>query len=308
MLITLTGENSFALGQELKKLVQDFVAEHTDMGLEHIDGEEASYDRIREAIESLPFLASKKLVVLRAPSANKEFLEKATDLLTDVSDTTDVVVVEPKLDKRTAYYKFLKKKSDFHDFQELDESGLARWLVSAAKDQGGSLSQADARYLIERVGASQQLLASELAKLLNYTPAISRATIDLLTDQTPQGTIFELLDAALSGNTKKALHLYQEQRAMKVDPQQIMAMLAWQLHVLALVKAAGNTDPSVVAKDARLNPFVVRKTQAVARNMTMSHIKHLVHSTLALDIRLKSQAIDADDALQHHILKFAVKK
>ena len=46
------------------------------MGLQRIDGEEVEYDAIREALESLPFLASKKLVVLRAPSANKEFVEK----------------------------------------------------------------------------------------------------------------------------------------------------------------------------------------------------------------------------------------
>src|SRR3546814_19438404 len=59
---------------------------------------------------------------------------------------------------------------------------------------------------------------------------------DLLT---PQSTIFELLDAALSGNTRRALELYEEQRSMKVEPQQIIAMLAWQLHVLAVVKAAG---------------------------------------------------------------------
>jgi DNA polymerase III subunit delta len=306
MITTLTGTNSFLLRAELKSRVGAFVAEHTDMALERLDGEEVAYDRIREALESLPFLASRKLVVLYTPSANKEFLEKGTELLKDMPETTDVIVVEPKPDKRTVYYKFLKKHTDLQEFNELDENGLSKWLVAQAKEQGGNLSLGDARYLVQRVGANQQLLSNELAKLLNYDPGVTRKTIDLLTDQQPTSTIFELLDAALGGNTKKALQLYEEQRAMKVEPQQILAMLAWQLHVLALVKAAGQRDTGAIAKDAKLNPFVVRKSQGLARRMSAPELKKLVHNTLQLDLRLKREPIDADEALQNLLINLTV--
>ena len=42
------------------------------MALERLDGEEASYDRMHEAVQSLPFLAPRKLIVLRAPGANQQ--------------------------------------------------------------------------------------------------------------------------------------------------------------------------------------------------------------------------------------------
>jgi len=302
MVTTLTGSNTHLLRQELQRWVDAFVAEYTDIGVEKLDGEEASYDRMREALQSLPFLASKKLVVLRTPSANKEFTEKAADLLANAPDTTDVLIIEPKLDKRSSYYKYLQKKTDYQEYNELDEAGLARWLVDQAKEQGGSLSQTDARYLTQRVGINQQLVGNELAKLINYDPKITRQTIDLLTDQTPQSTIFELLDAALSGKPKRALELYQEQRAMKVDPQQILALLSWQLHVLALVKVAGDKDAGMVAKEAKLNPFVVRKTQGIAKRMSLAEVKKLVQNTLVLDIRLKSEPIDADNALMQLLI------
>ena len=302
MVTTLTGSNTHLLRQELQRWVDAFVAEYTDIGVEKLDGEEASYDRMREALQSLPFLASKKLVVLRTPSANKEFTEKAADLLANAPDTTDVLIIEPKLDKRSSYYKYLQKKTDYQEYNELDEAGLARWLVDQAKEQGGSLSQTDARYLTQRVGINQQLVGNELAKLINYDPKITRQTIDLLTDQTPQSTIFELLDAALSGKPKRALELYQEQRAMKVDPQQILALLSWQLHVLALVKVAGDKDAGMVAKEAKLNPFVVRKTQGIAKRMSLAEVKKLVQNTLVLDVRLKSEPIDADNALMQLLI------
>ena len=302
MITVLAGENAFMLQQELRRIVDGFVTEHTDMALEQLDGEEAEFDRMRESLQSLPFLASKKLVVLRRPSANKEFQEAAESLLTEAPDSTDVLIIEPKLDKRTAYYKFLKKQPGFTEYNELDVPAFAKWLVQSAKDNGGSLSQSDATYLINRVGINQQLVGNELTKLLQYDPSVTRETIDLLTERTPQSTIFELLDAALAGQSKKALELYHEQRAMKVEPQQILALLGWQLHVLAVVKTAGDRDPGDVAREAKLNPFVVRKSQGIVRRLSLPELKELIHNVLILDIRLKSESIDADEALQNLIL------
>lgn len=297
MLITLTGSNSFLLKAELDRLVSVFVKEYTDMGLERFDGEEAEYDRMREALESLPFLASKKLVVLRAPSANKEFVENSEKLLGDIPETTDAIIYEPKLDKRSSYYKFLKKKTDYQEFSELDEYSLAKWLTTQA-----DISQGDAKYLVERIGINQQLLNSELTKLIAYNPKVTKQTIDLLTEPNPQSTIFQLLDAAFSGNKKQMLKLYLEQRASKVEPQQIIAMLAWQLHILATVKTAGDHSEAQIASDAKLNPFVVRKTQSITRNLETKKLKQLVHDLAEIDVRTKTTTIDADDAVQTFLL------
>ena len=302
MTTVLTGENRFALQQELRRIVDGFVAEHTDMALEQIDGEDAEFDRIREALQSLPFLASKKLVVLRNPGANKQFVESAESLLTDLSEVTDVVIIETKPDKRTAYYKFLKKHTDLKEFNELDTPQLSKWLEGQAAFQGATLEKRDALYLIDRVGTNQLTLQNELQKLLNYDKKITRDSIDLLSERTPQSTTFDLLDAALRGDKAYALELYGEQRSMKVEPQQIIALLGWQLHALAVVKTAGERDATQIASESKLNPFVVRKTLVLARNMSLSTVKELVHSVRILDERLKSESIDADEALQNLII------
>lgn len=302
MITVLTGENSFLLNRELRRLVDGFVAEHGDMALEQFDGEETEFDRMREALQSLPFLASKKLVVLKKPSANKQFVETAEALLSDVSDTTDVIVVEPKLDKRLSYYKFLKKSTNFTEFNELDAAGLARWLVATAKERSGSLTQQDAAYLVDRIGVNQQQLSSELDKLLSYSQEISRDTIDAMTVRNPQSTTFDLLDAALGGKGERALALYEEQRAMNVEPQLIMGTFGWQLHVMALIKTAGNRDPQTIAKEAKLNPFVVRKSQALANRLSLAELKELIHRVATLDRRLKSEAIDPDEAFRNLII------
>lgn len=290
---------------ELKKLVADFVAQHTDMAVERYDGDEADPARMRESVSSLPFLTERKLVVLYEPGKQKVFAENIDAILKDIADSTDLVIVEPKLDKRLSYYKTLKKATDFREFGEQDANGLAGWAVEHVKEQGGTLSANDARFLIDRVGPNQQLLSAELGKLLTYDPNITKTAIELLTERTPQSTVFELLDAAFAGNAKRAIELYHEQRALKVEPQAIVAMLAWQLHVLALVKNAGDRSSDDIARQAKLNPYVVRKTQGLNRNLTANRIRQMIKDLLDLDVKSKTVTVDVDGALQLYIIELA---
>lgn len=302
MVTVLTGSNVFMLSQELKKLVNTFVAEHGDLALERLDGEEVSLDYIVDAVRSLPFLASHKLVVVRGLSAHKEAVDRLGELLSASEDSTDLIIYEPSIDKRSALFKRLKSLKGFKEFGELDEGALGRWLVETAKAEQASLSPVDASFLVQRIGANQQNLALELDKLITYDPAITRQTIELLTEPTPQSKIFDLLDAAFAGNTKRAIELYEDQRAQKVEPQQILAMLAWQLHVMAILAAAGTRSPEQVASDAKLSPFVVRKSRNLVKNLGLGEVKRLIHDALEIDIRSKNSALDLDEALKHYIL------
>lgn len=300
MVYTLTGTNSFMLRNELTKVVQNFISEHGDMACEQLDGEEVSYERISEAVQSLPFLASRKLVVLRMPGANKQFAGQAEALLTDVPEATDIVIVEPKLDKRTAYYKWLRKNTEFKEYNELDARGLAPWVVQFTKEQGSEISLSDAAYLIDRLGVNQQLLSNELRKLALADTKITRDTINQMTEPTPQSKIFDLLDAAFSGQTKKALDLYAEQRSMKVEPQEILAMIGWQLRQVALAKTASNKHD--LAREGKVSPYSANKTKAIANRLTLQKIKSLVRDLVILDARSKRQPIDLDEALQGYIV------
>jgi DNA polymerase III delta subunit len=164
------------------------------------------------------------------------------------------------------------------------------------------LQPAEALYLVQRVGLNQQGLSNELEKLLTYQPVINHATIDLLTEPLPSSSVFDLLDAAFSGNTKRAMQLYQEQRQQQVEPQAIMGMLCWQMHALAVVKANEKLGVQGIASGAKMSPYVVEKTMRLVSGLSLKQIKDLVKRVLDLDIRLKSEPVDADDAVQHLLL------
>ncbi len=302
MITTLTGSNALELKAHLKQMVDGFVAEHGDLAVERLDGEDLDKGRLQDALQTLPFLAARKLVIIRELSKNKALANGIDKLLADVPDSIEVILHEPKLDKRGSYYKTLKKLTDFKEFTEMDANHLVGWLTERARAAGGALTAADARYLIDRVGPNQLLLANELDKLLAYNSKVTRANIELLSEPTPQSTVFQLLEAAFAGNGKRTLELYRDQRRQRVEPAAIMGMIAWQLHVLAVVKAAGDREADEIAKDAALNPFVVRKTMGIARRLSFEQIKRYVAEATELDGRLKSQPIDADEAMENYLL------
>ncbi len=303
--ITLTGSNDFMRSREVRRVIDGFVAEQGDLALERLDGDEHEFVRIQEALTSLPFLASKKMVVLRNPSANKKFAEAAEGLLTELPETTELVIVEPKFDKRSVLYKLLKKVTDFREYEALDVPRLTTWLVDYAKEQDAKLSMADARRLIDRVGTNQQLLASEVDKLRLYNTAISSDVIELLTERTPQSTIFALVEAAFGGRVEQALQLYDEQRQLKVEPIQIIAMFAWQLHVLALLVTAGGRSPGEIAGASKLKPYTLSKSQSLARSLSVTTLREHIDALVTIDARSKRETIDLDEALKLYIISLS---
>lgn len=305
MITTFSGVNNFLLQSELKRRIGEFVAANGDLALERIDCEEADYQAIAGSLQSLPLLAAKKLVVLRQPGAHQQFIDNLENLVAATADATDAIIVEPKLDRRSVYCKRLKKLTEFHEFASLASADLLNWLIGEARARGGDLGAADARYLVERVGEDQQLLSSELDKLLLFDPKITRTNIDWLTEPAPSGNIFQMLDAAFVGDARRALALYDSLRAQKMEPLMILAMLARQLHLLALAKAAGQRASGQIAQEAGLNAFAVQKAAGLARRQTMASIKKLVADLHALDVKIKSSALDADEALKFYFIQLA---
>lgn len=301
MIITLTGNNSYALKARLDELIDTFVSDHGELAVERIDAEEKDPHAITEALQGSGFLSTNKLVVLRNLSRNKPAAERFEQIMSSIPESTDVVIYEPLTDKRTAFYKFLKTSTQLEEHSQLDESELAKWLVEQAKNEQVNFSFADAKYLVERVGPNQLALASELEKLILYDKSISRDSIEALVEPTPQSKIFELLDAAFSGSKDRALKLYEDQRAQKVEPQAIMAMLAWQLQIFAIVKFSGGRSPAQIAKDAGMNPYPVTKAQTAVAKIPPDRLKQMINEALDIDYQSKTSGMDLDEALKTYI-------
>ena len=300
MIKTFTGKNSYGLSAELKTLTSTYFAEAGDFAVERIDAGDVEADSILQTVQSLPFLSPKKLVIISNIQNNSVVLDRIDELVERTADGVEVVIVDPTPDKRKTYFKQLQKLTDVQIFAEKQPQDLVGWALETAKGFGSELTPADANYLIDRITANQQLLFVEIEKLSLYSTKIDRKSIDLLTEQSMQSNIFSLLDSAFSGDSAKAIELYREQRAQRIDPHYILAMLVWQLQAIALaVHANPQTESALIS--AGQSPFTAKKSISIAKRITKQKFKKMVVDLSELDAQIKTNS-DADAGIELYLL------
>jgi DNA polymerase-3 subunit delta len=304
VILTLTGENTFAIAQAEKQLIAAFTKKHGANAVERVDAEGLALARLPDLLQGATLFAPARLVIIKNIAANKPILEPLGEALAHAADDTTIVVADGMLDKRTKLYKFLKAKSSFKDFTLLSDGQLTKWLQDEAAQLGGQLGMPEAQHLLNRVGRDQWRLANEISKLVDYRAQVSIEAINNLVEPSPEGTVFELLDAALSGKTDEVRQLISLLKTGE-DPYKLFGLLASQVHALAVVATAGSRSPDVIAKDAGLHPFVVRKTQAVARRLGPARVAQIAADVATCDVQLKSTGADPWDLLQLCLYKIA---
>src|SRR5690606_34442185 len=148
--------------------------------------------------------------------------------------------------------------------------------------------------LINRTGRNQTRLENEIAKLAAHDNKISQESIELLVDQTPEETIFDLLESVIKGRSKRAHNIYKQLSLAGVDAHEYVAMMSWQTHNLVAAKTNKNLAPGRLASKAGMAPFVAQKAQAMSRELSLSQIKRIIESIIKTDMDMKKTRADSE--------------
>lgn len=304
MITVLSGPNQYGISQKLATIKADFIREFGPAGVEIYSGEQIQIESLASLLSGVTLFASNRLVIIRDLSSNKVVAEQLLSILKSIPSEVHVLLLEGQLDKRTAYYKTLKKEADFYELGELEGEALATWVGGYVKAQGGTIANRTIHVLINYVGSDQLRLVNELDKLIAFNPEITESAITDLVEKRPEDTVFQLLDSALGGKQRQALTILEELESAHEDPFQIANMLIWQTHILAVVSSSNSVPEADLAKATKLNPFVVRKTKGLAARLGKQDITKIINAVAALDIRLKSTATNPWQVIEQTILAF----
>lgn len=288
MITSVVGSNNFLVLKKKQQFIKSFVEKYGDIAVENIEAD-TELEQARSAIFNLPFLVEKKLVIFDEPSTNKELAEKLLVWLNDIDDKIDVLIIEPKPDKRTAWYKFIQKNTKLISCDEIDENSTKKWIIELIKENNAEIDNEAVKALIYNSGLNQQQLYNDIVKLINYDTKITKDTVDLLVEPIPQDTVFALLEALTAGNTLKTVNLYESLKQSGVDANEILAMLGWQLHTLLLVKSSMFDKKD----DSGLHPFVVQKNSSVASKLAFKDIDELLKLLISAELSIKKDGISA---------------
>lgn len=285
MIYLLSGENTYEVDQRLKKLTATFAGD-----VETYDGSELTIEQLPDLFLGATLFSDARLIVIKNISDNKiiwnvlaEWLEKGS--------ANDLVLVEKVLDKRTKTYKWLQKHAEVTAVDNLDDMQRVAWLRETARARGVDIAPDMARYMCEYTGGDQWQLANDIDKLvLSGKPVTSELIRELLVAN-PSSSAFDLLDAALAGNGPRTNQLLDGVRAHE-DPYRFFGLLSNQVFAILIIASAGDRPADTVARDSGLHPYVVRKTQPLARKLSVTRRHRLAEILATTDMQLKSSGAD----------------
>lgn len=287
------------IDETLRSTMRDFTERYDVHGLLKLDAEESSPERVRDALLQLPFLVEKQLIVVYRPFIKKPIYEAIVDAMDAIPEQNDVILVEASPDKRTTLFKRLLASHSIREHNKLSSPELIEWVQQYAQNHGSYIAPSEAKHLIARVGDSQMIIAREIEKL-SVSKSIERDAIDLQTEQHIESSVFDMLDAVCSGQTGSATKRYEELCHSGVDPHEILAMIGWQLSVLAKVQSA--QIEAVNLRSVGLSPYVVQKATSALSKISRSSLKSAISKTLKTDLLIKTSPVEPEDAVKLLIL------
>ncbi|MBH2007955.1 DNA polymerase III subunit delta [Candidatus Saccharibacteria bacterium] len=286
MIILLTGDNFYEIDRELGRIVVEFDGE-----AEQLDADSLDPRNLTDIFSGVSLFSANRLVVIKRLNENTTVWEGLARWLDKPSDTT-LVLVEPKVDKRTKSYKALAKQADvrvFTAWTERDALKAEKWLLDTASSDGIALSRDAAREIVVRRGTEQYQLLNTLRQLA-VLGEVSREVVEAHIETTPHENVFELLAASLAGDASNVRAMIRTLR-LENDPYMTVGLLASQTFALAGIVLSGKSQ-SEIASDLSVSPYVLRNLAGLAAGVDRTKLKVVVESLAIADIGLKSSSVD----------------
>lgn len=298
MIELLTGENAFELNRAVKRRQASFAGE-----IERYEGSDLTSERMADLVAGQTLFASDRLVLIDTPSANGELWQQLPEWLARAADSTHLILVEVKPDKRTATYKWLKKHVNVEEFTTWttrDTATAEEWLRQEAGRLGFTLTHQIARLLVARVGLDQWQLYHTLEKV-GLLPEITEERVIAITDARPDENVFELFDTALRGDTARLAEMVRQLEQTE-DPYRVFGLLSGQIVQLAALTLGRGKN---VAGDLGASPYMLNKLSAQAVRLNQTQVREMLQHAAYADRRLKSTPAEPWSLIEHMLSRLA---
>ncbi len=274
----LYGEEDYLMKMYKDNLKMGIIGDDLTMNYSYYEGKNIDVTQVIDTAKTLPFFSDKRLIIIE----NSNFFETQNPLSDDLSsfpDSTYIIFVQDKTDKRTKLYKQIKKLGTVSEFKELSERNLGIWVASQLKKDNKKITQNDVNYLLEKTGPSMVNLQNELEKLICFCldkDVITKEDIDAVCIEQTEGKIFQMIDAITNKEKDIALNYYYDLLELKESPMSIMFLLSRHFKILIQIKDLNKLgfNNSDIGKKAGVNPYFVGKYITQARKVPMNTLKH----------------------------------
>lgn len=286
------------------KLKEAIIGEDLSMNYSYYEGKYIDPIEVIDKAKTLPFFSDLRLIVIE----NSEFFEVQSPLADSIDtlpESTYIIFVAKKVDKRSKMYKQIKKHGHVTEFKELSNKDLKLFIGSLLKEGNKKITGQTADYLIDKVGTDMVNIQNEIEKLISYAyerDVITKEDINAVCIEQTESKIFQMIDAITEKDKDTALNLYYDLLSLKEKPRSILRLLIRNFKILVQVNNLDRlrTSNNEIASKVGIHPYFVNKYITQARKFSLSTLKN--NLSLCNDAETDFNAGDMDDQLGVEVL------
>lgn len=281
-----------------------------DFNLSSFYAADADINQVRDAVETLPMMCDRRLVILREC---QDLTDKEWQILEPLFKTpvesTIFVLVGGKVDKRKKQLRLLMEIGDCVEFKKPYDNQVPAWIKHIAKNLEMQISN-DAIHLLHRlVGSNLFDVESELQKLQDFVGSkdirIEREHVEKVVDRVKEDSVFDLTRAIGESNRVQAIELVRHLLQQGQNEGGVISLIARHIRLLLLVKRGqdlGYTG-NRLAEYSDVRPFFLEQYVKQNRTWTKDKLEHVLSHLHQTDRAFRSSKLSTQILLENLILK-----
>lgn len=267
-----------------------------EFNLLKINNEKIDNDKVAEFMLSFPFMADKKVLVIKNSGifakASESDVKFWLDTLSNLPDYAVVVFCESEVDKRKALFKAISSNHTAEEFPTQKEAELINWFARRIASGGKKMTKDDIIFVIENVGTGMYLLKGEAEKLIAYAKdgdeLISRKAVEECICRSLEGRIFELIDNIVAGKSKQVIQQIADLKTLKEQPVVLISLIFRQYSLLRKTKILqSNFSVAEIASRTKTRDFVVKKHMSTAKKFSLDDLDKAIFLCKEADDEIK---------------------
>lgn len=297
----LFGPDNYRSRQKLEEIKSRFYdANMGDINITQIAGEEMGLERIKQAAYPPPFLANKRLIIIKnfLNKGKTKEQEKVAEILDDLPEHSILVFYEDKdIEKPTILFKKLNKPGRVQKFDYLTPQKLYEWAKGQFQKRGGKIQATAFNKLLKATGSDLWRLSMEIEKLIAYAGGrvITEKDVEFLVKEEIRPEIFKLIDAVAEHQEKRAVTLTEQLLSLGESESYVLSMLAYQFRNLLIIKDLEQQGESLAVSG--IHPFALSKARLQSRNFTFKQLEEIYEKILETDFMIKTGRLNSQLAL-----------
>lgn len=319
-LYVLYGSEKFRMNEFAAMLEDQLIAkEDRDFAVIPFDLSETPIQAVIEEAETVPFMVSRKLLLVRDAAlftAGKENgkIEHKVEVLNDyLQSPVDYSVIvflvnHDKLDERKKIVKAIKTAGPVLAFNPLGAEELLRWVEKGIRDRGCVMAPGAAEALIANAGTGLQGLSGEMDKLCLFAGqggTVDLTAVESLVHRGTEQNVFALVEDIANLRLDKALNTLYELLKQREEPIKIAALISRQFRIILQVKdlSALSYSQGQIASQLGLHPYAVKIAGEQARKFDSDRLRRILSQLADLDYEMKTGAVDKVLGLEMFMLR-----